>query len=94
MKDLRPVTMYKCGHCKKLFKTDHKHNCRRDPDKHNCYSCLFWNHQFYIEYGNGETTCDFRDACAKYETSSAEGAHDIMSENGWHLACMDYAHTR
>jgi hypothetical protein len=92
VKSLKPVTMYQCQHCKKLFKTPDKHNCRRDPDKTNCYTCEHWLHQFYIDWGGGETepTCDPSDACKMHETSIVEEAHAIMRERDWCLNCPDY----
>lgn len=91
MKEMKHVQMYECQHCKKLFKTPDKHNCRRDPDKTNCYSCKNWGHQFYF----GETeywsaTCSQEASCAKHETSYAEEAHELMRFNGWCLNCPEY----
>lgn len=90
MKDLKPITMYECQHCKKLFKTPNKHNCRRDPDKTNCYSCEHWGHEFYFEKSSGNMTCDASDACAKHKTSYVDSAHGSMRESGWYLDCPDY----
>lgn len=93
MQDLKPITMYQCQHCKKLFKSPDKHNCRRDPDKTNCYTCEHWGHQFYFDKtwdDSGNMTCDISDACKKHETSYAEEAHGIMRENGWYLYCPEY----
>lgn len=90
---MKPVTMYECPHCKKLFKTPDKHNCRRDPDKTNCYSCEHWGHQFYYDKSHndsGDMTCNPEEACVMHETSYVDGAFEIMRETGWHLNCPDY----
>lgn len=90
-KDLRPITMYKCQHCGKLFKTPDKHSCRRDPDKTNCYSCKHWGHQFYIYFETDyRSTCELEEACNKHETSYVEEAYRIMQESGWYLDCPNY----
>lgn len=93
MQDLKPVTMYQCQHCKKLFKTPNKHDCRRDPDKTNCYTCKHWGHEFYYDRSRedaGDMTCEPEEACAKHETSLVDEAFLIMCERGWHLNCPDY----
>lgn len=93
MRNLKPIQLYECQHCKKLFKTPNKHNCRKDPDKTNCYSCKHWGHQFYFDKtydDGGDMTCDVSDACAKHETSYTEEAYRIMQESGWHLDCPNY----
>ena len=95
MQDLKPIQMYECQHCKKLFKTPDKHNCRRDPDKTNCYSCEHWGGQFSFDkshWGDDEYdyTCGAEEACKKHETSLVEEAFGIMRENGWHLNCPEY----
>jgi hypothetical protein len=36
---MQVITMYECPYCKKIFKTPDKHNCKRHPDKKNCFSC-------------------------------------------------------
>ena len=93
MQNLKPITMYQCQHCKKLFKTSNKHDCRRDPDKTNCYTCKHWGHQFHYDKSyrdEGEMTCEQIDACEKYETSSVEEAFLIMCERNWKLNCSEY----
>ena len=91
MRDLKPITMYQCHHCKKLFKTPDRHVCRRDPDYTNCYTCEHWGHQFYMDYSeyNGPS-CSHEEACKKHETSWVEEAHHIMRESGWYLECPEY----
>jgi hypothetical protein len=94
-RDMKPITMYECPHCKKLFKTPNKHCCRKDPDKTNCYSCEHWGHEFCFDksyWGDDEYnyTCASEEACNKSETSIVESAHGLMRENGWYLNCPDY----
>lgn len=91
MKDLRPITMYKCQHCGKLFKTPDKHNCRRDPYKTNCYSCEHWGHKFYWhDRDTGKDSCYICETCDRYKTSVAKNALTTMKESGWYLDCPDY----
>lgn len=90
---MKPITMYECPHCKKLFKTPDKHCCRRDPAKTNCYTCKHWGHEFYFDksYGSSDNmTCDPKDACEKHETSYVDCAWVEMRGNGWYLNCPDY----
>ena len=44
---MQAITMYECPYCKKIFKTPDKHNCKRHPDKKNCFSC---KHSEYYEH--------------------------------------------
>jgi hypothetical protein len=88
VRSLKPVTMYQCQHCKKLFKTPDKHNCRRDLDKTNCYTCEHWGRQFHL-YLAENISCDIKDAC-KIEGDCACEAFETMKSNGWYLNCSDY----
>jgi len=94
MQDLRPVTLYKCQHCKKYFKTANRHDCRRDPDKTNCYTCKHWGYQFYFDRSFSEDaedmTCEPDEACMRHETSYVDDAYNIMCRNGWYLDCPEY----
>jgi hypothetical protein len=36
---VKPITMYHCDHCKKVFKTPNRHNCKHDPAHKNCLTC-------------------------------------------------------
>lgn len=88
----KPITMYECQHCKKLFKTPDKHICRRDPEKTNCYTCEHWGHQFCYDPsydGCGDATCLPEEAC-KIDGQCSEEAFGIMRHNGWYLHCSDY----
>ncbi len=93
-KEMKSVTRYECQHCKKLFHTPDKHNCRRDPDKTNCYSCEHWKGQFSFDSSwdhNGcDITCEPKEACAKHETSYVDDAFELMRERGWYLNCPVY----
>jgi hypothetical protein len=93
--NMKPIQMYECQHCKKLFKTPNKHNCRRDPNKTNCYTCEHWGHQFYIDwaecyYSSKGKTCDPSDACKATETNYGDCAFELMRENDWKLNCPAY----
>jgi hypothetical protein len=37
--NMKQVVRYECKWCGKLFKTPNRHNCRFDPEHHNCLSC-------------------------------------------------------
>ncbi len=91
---MKPVTMYECPFCQKLFRTPNRHNCRRDPAKTNCYSCEHWGHEFYLEFHRYDCDPDIKGApelaCLKHETSDVESAHAFMREMGWRLNCPDY----
>jgi len=39
MKLFSNVTRYVCLYCKKDFKSNTRHDCKRDPDKKNCFTC-------------------------------------------------------
>ena len=91
--NMKPIQMYECQHCKKLFKTPNKHNCRRDPDKTNCYTCEHWGHQFYCAFNNGIREVqiwDPSDACKATETSYDDCAFELMRANNWKLDCPAY----
>lgn len=90
---MKLITMYECPHCKKIFRTPDRHNCRRDPAKTNCYTCKHWGHEFYFDKSyddSGNMTCDPKDACMKHETSYVDCAFEEMHGNGWYLNCPDY----
>ena len=36
---MKPLTVYECEHCKQLFKTPNRHQCKKNPKLKNCYTC-------------------------------------------------------
>ena len=48
---LTPLTMYKCEYCKKVFKTQNRHNCKHDPAHKNCLTC---KHQMGFDKHEGQ----------------------------------------
>ena len=36
---MKPLTVYECEHCKKLFRTPNKHQCKKNPALKNCFTC-------------------------------------------------------
>ena len=40
MRKMEQVTRYRCAWCGKEFKTPDRHDCKWDPDAHNCLSCV------------------------------------------------------
>ena len=93
MKLFKSLTMYECQHCKKFFKTSNRHNCRKDPEKTNCYSCIHWGHQFvmpeYFNYDKFSESWSSRGAC-KVNSDTAGHAFSLMRLNNWKLDCPDY----
>lgn len=54
-KAFKRVSRYLCKWCGKEFKTDHLHDCKFDPDKRNCLSCV---HQIGSDKEEGDpVTC-------------------------------------
>jgi len=39
MKNMKELKVWECQHCKQLFKTENRHDCKKDPEKKNCFSC-------------------------------------------------------
>jgi hypothetical protein len=85
---MKPITMYECPYCKKLFKTPDKHRCRRNPELKNCYSCKHWKHQFVIDTRE-EYSCEATEACS-VESDCAFDAFYVMKNKGWLLNCPQY----
>ncbi|MDI6789940.1 MAG: hypothetical protein QME44_04530 [Thermodesulfobacteriota bacterium] len=36
---MKPLTVYECEWCKKLFRTPDRHQCKKNPALKNCFSC-------------------------------------------------------
>jgi hypothetical protein len=36
---MQPLTVYKCQHCEKLFRTPDRHQCKFRPELRNCFTC-------------------------------------------------------
>lgn len=36
---MKPINVYECQHCKKLFRTATRHKCKFNPKLRNCFSC-------------------------------------------------------
>lgn len=36
---MKKLTVYECEFCKKLFRTPNKHNCKKNPELKNCFTC-------------------------------------------------------
>lgn len=88
MIEMKSIEMYECQHCKKLFRTPDRHNCRRDPDYTNCYSCEHWGHEFK-QYDAYEGDYYFLTSC-NIKSTYADEAFDTMHENRWSMNCPDY----
>lgn len=87
-----PVTRFVCNYCKKDFKTDTKHNCKRDPIKRNCFSCRHntgWTEEeheaHHPDYLYLNEPYIFVDCSKGNEMSALE-----ISEKGHWLNCPDW----
>ena len=92
MKSFITVNRYICFNCKKEFKTATRHNCKRDPDKKNCYTCKHnngWN-EIDVEH---EYDCFGYDVHKEWSVDCArENEHtapDLASMN-YELNCPDW----
>ena len=36
---MKPLTVYECEYCKKLFRTPNRHHCKFNPALKNCFTC-------------------------------------------------------
>ena len=36
---MKELKMWECQYCKKLFRTETRHDCKYDPDNKNCFTC-------------------------------------------------------
>lgn len=88
---MKPVTMYECPHCKKLFRTPNRHKvCKFDPARKNCFSCKH-NKGFNEEWDND----GFRDIrsvivdCEKVSPDNYECIINTMYHGvpKWELTC-------
>ena len=53
MRNMKELTVWECQYCKQLFKTENRHDCKKDPDKKNCFSCKWlngWKEPEIIDY--------------------------------------------
>lgn len=92
MSKFMAVTRFVCNFCKKDFKTDTRHSCKRDPEHKNCYTCKHntgWteeehesNHPDYLSLNEPYIFVD----CAKGNEMSALE----ISEKGYRLNCTDW----
>lgn len=87
---MKPVTMYECEHCKKIFKTKNRHACRHNPALKSCYSCKHWKHQFVLELRGEDVSCYPHQACDAHTNSYVEEAFGIMRHSGWQLNCPSW----
>jgi len=92
MKLFSNVTRYICLYCNKEFKTASRHDCKRDPDKKNCFTCRH-NKEWYREdtengYSEGGyyTIPVWQVDCAKERECTAPE----LSRVGYKLNCPDW----
>lgn len=84
-KAFKRVIRYRCQWCGKEFKTDHLHDCKFDPDKRNCLSCI---HQT----GSDNETEDDKPyfVCDTVDGASRFCDIDTIARNNWNGECPDY----
>jgi len=92
MKEFTPVTRYVCSHCKEDFRTTTRHDCKRDPEKKNCFTCKHnngWDRED-VESGYGEqgyhTYPVWYVECGKDHERTAPD----LSRVGYKLNCPDW----
>lgn len=93
MKEFIPIIRYVCKHCKEDFKTTTRHDCKRDPEKKNCFTCKHnkgWDQteidEGYTGFGHYSRK-EWSVACAMdHEDRSAPN----LSSMGYKLNCPEW----
>lgn len=96
-KEFSEVKMYKCNYCGKLFKTDHKHNCKFFPRHKNCFSCrhFIYVREAGIEYcmpfvESGDTWLEEREIKIVECEKRINATIDQLKTFGWSLNCSEW----
>ena len=84
---MKPIQVYQCEYCKKLFKTPDKHKCKYNPEFRNCFSCKR-NKGFEEEHEyNGQTSiylvCDSEDDTVDARNAKKECDDYIYCGGKW-----------
>lgn len=80
MKKFTPVTRYVCEHCKQDFRTSNRHNCKRDPEKKNCYTC---------KHNNGWESVDNDDDYGEFGSSTSSMLYVICAKEKDDISALD-----
>lgn len=99
---VKKLTVWECEHCKKLFKTPNRHDCKKDPAKKNCFSCKWlngWNDPETIDYidvgiGSGIPIVEILPVCEnpknEKENFNAYAELQDMKLDNYNLQCDGY----
>lgn len=93
---LKPLVVYECPHCKQLFRTPDKHDCKKDPIKKNCFTCKYskgWNEGRIVDVGfgpyDGPYAPSYPECVCGYDYGSCTNIEEIKS-NGYNMQCKGY----
>jgi len=94
MRKMEQVTRYRCGWCGKEFRTPDRHECRWDPDAHNCLSCKHRGGRAHEVLGAGYDDwwafeCPFFDDPCEAPCDFAKGAVDACGNGCPHWELQD-----
>lgn len=93
--DMKKVTRYLCKWCGREFRTPDRHDCKWNPGKRNCLSCVHQCGTFSVEEdaGDGFQTAIFPyfqcDVLGKDESDSTNNLTEIHL-NEWKGCCDSY----
>ena len=92
------IKMYECKFCHKFFKTNTKHSCKWNPEKHNCLTCAhctgFVEGQGPI-YGSKFGFVDYDPSYFKCDMDMG-GYNDFeeLARSGWKTYCEEYVEVK
>lgn len=99
--ELKPIIVYECPHCKKLFKNFDRHDCKKNPKLKNCFSCK-WRYGWKepeeidcIDVGIGcipviEILPDCKNPDNEKRSYGQEAELDQLKQNDYDLQCKGY----
>lgn len=103
-KTMKKVTRYQCQFCQKDFKTPDRHQCKKDPELKNCFTCkhlrgwLESEHYEVIDVGFGGQKIQYPPYpdCAAGEEGPEEGGWDIeqLKSVGYNMSCSKWEEGR
>lgn len=86
---MKAVTRYQCEHCGKDFKTPNKHQCKKNPELKNCFSCKHWDSWY-----DGEQDEYYRTprvpVCMADDPDPTECDIESMKINFYNLQCSSW----
>lgn len=85
---MKEITAYECEYCKQLYRTPHRHECKKNPAKKNCFSCKHSkSYGFYYEHELKDAYCD----CDINGQMEDYALSDVKLMN-YKMDCDDYEH--